>query len=124
MRLIELGAGRVGLIAKPQLTFWLGPGQILKILQEERSTAYAEEQNLIAAAVVEIFVRQHKGLGVFKFTKLPKKGDHLCLPSHRRARFYRYVVTDVAQNGDPECGLESGAGPLHGWVYVSFFDEI
>jgi hypothetical protein len=79
---------------------------------------------LIAAAVVEIFVRQHKGLGVFKFTKLPKKGDHLCLPSHRRGRLNRYVVTDVAQKADPECMPENGAEPLQAWVYVSFFDEI
>ena len=79
---------------------------------------------MIAASVVEIFVRQHKGLGVFKFTALPRKDDHLCLPSHRRGRLNRYVVTDVAQSADPECMSENGAGPLHAWVYVSFLDEL
>ena len=80
----------------------------------------AEEKNLIAAAVVEIFVRQHKGLGVFKFTKLPIKDDHLCLPSsHRRGRLNRYVVTDV-ENADPERMSENPAAR----VYVSFCDEI
>jgi hypothetical protein len=91
-----------------------------------RPTAYAEENNLIAAAVVEVFVRQHKGLGVFKFTKLPTKDDHLCLPSaHRRGRLNRYVVTDVvAQNADPERTSENPSEPLHARVYVSFCDEI
>jgi hypothetical protein len=87
----------------------------------------AEEKNLIAAAVVEIFVRQHKGLGVFNFTKLPMKDDHLCLPSaHRRGRLDRYVVTDVvaAQNADPERMSESPSEPFHARVYVSFRDEI
>ena len=87
----------------------------------------AEEKNLIAAAVVEIFVRQHKGLGVFNFTKLPMKDDHLCLPSaHRRGRLDRYVVTDVvaAQNADPERMSENPAESLHARVYVSFCDEI
>jgi hypothetical protein len=80
---------------------------------------------LIAAAVVEIFVRQQKGLGVFKFTKLPMKDDHLCLPSaHRRGRLNRYMVTDVAQNADPERISENSAGPLRACVYVSFCDEI
>jgi hypothetical protein len=32
----------------------------LKTVQEGESMAYAEEKDLIAAAVVEIFVRQHK----------------------------------------------------------------
>jgi hypothetical protein len=98
----------------------------LKPLQEERPTAYVEEKNLIAAAVVEIFVRQHKGLGVFQFTKLPMKDDHLCLPAaHRRGRLNRYVVTDVvAQNADPEGISENPAEPLHARVYVSFCDEI
>jgi hypothetical protein len=98
----------------------------LKTVQEGRSTSYAEEKNLIAAAVVEIFVRQHKGLGVFQFTKLPVKDDHLCLPSaHRRGRLNRYVVTDVvAQNADPERMSESLAEPLRARVYVSFCDEI
>jgi hypothetical protein len=86
----------------------------------------AEERNLIAAAVVEIFVRQHKGLGVFKFTKLPMKDDHLCLPSaHRRGRLNRYVVTDVvAQNADPERMSENLAESLRARVYVSFCDEV
>jgi hypothetical protein len=87
--------------------------------------AYAEEKNLIAATVVEIFVRQHKGLGVFKFTKLPVEDDYLCLPSsHRRGRLARYVVTDVAQNADPERMSEDSAKPSHACVYVSFCDEI
>lgn len=98
--------------------------RILKTLPRRTSTAYAEEQNLISAAVVEIIVRQHRGLGVFKFTKLPRKDDHLCLPSHRRGRFNRYVVTDVAQNPDPESISENRAKPLHAWVYVSFLDEL
>ena len=81
---------------------------------------------MIAATVVEIFVRQHKGLGVFKFTKLPMKDDHLCLPSsHRRGRLNRYVVTDVvAQNADPERLSEDPAEHLRARVYVSFCDEI
>ena len=72
------------------------------------------------------FVRQHKGLGVFKFTKLPTKDDHLCLPSaHRRGRLNRYVVTDVvAQNADPGRMSENPSEPLHALVYVSFCDEI
>jgi hypothetical protein len=83
------------------------------------------EKDLIAAAVVEIFVRRHKGLGVFKFTKLPIKDDHLCLPSaHRRGRLNRYVVTDVAQNADPERTSGNPAEPSHACVYVSFCDEI
>jgi hypothetical protein len=87
--------------------------------------AYAEEKNLIAVAVVEIFVRRHKGLGIFKFTKLPMKDDHLCLPSsHRRGGLNRYVVTDVAENADPERLSENPAEPLHACVYVSFCDEI
>jgi len=83
-------------------------------------------KNVIAAAVVEIFVRQHKGLGVFNFTKLPIKDDHLCLPSaHRRGRLNRYVVTDVvAQNADPERMSENPAEPLHARVYVSFCNEV
>jgi hypothetical protein len=98
----------------------------LKAFQERRSTAFAEEESLITAAVVEIFVRQHKGLGVFKFTKLPMRDDHLCLPSaHRRGRLNRYVVTDVvAQNPDPERISENPAEPLRARVYVSFCDEI
>jgi len=87
--------------------------------------AHAEEKNLIAAAVVEIFVRRHTGLGVFEFTKLPMKDDHLCLPSsHRHGRLTRYVVTDVAQNADPDPVSENTAGPLRACVYVSFCDEI
>ena len=80
---------------------------------------------MITAAVVEIFVRQHRGLGVFKFAKLPMKDDHLCLPSaHRRGRLNRYVVTDVvAQNADPERMSENPAEPFHARVYVSFCDE-
>jgi hypothetical protein len=98
----------------------------LKPLQERRPTAYAEEKDLIAAAVVEIFVRQHKALGVFRFTKLLMKDDHLCLPSsHRRGRLNRYVVTDVvAQNADPERMSENPAESLRARVYVSFFDKI
>jgi hypothetical protein len=86
----------------------------------------AEEKNLIAAAVVEIFVRQHMGLGVFKFTNLPVKDDYLCLPSAgRRGRLNRYVVTDVvAQNADPERMSENTAELSHARVYVSFCDEI
>jgi hypothetical protein len=85
----------------------------------------AEERNLIAAAVVEIFVRQHTGLGVFKFTKLPMKDDRLCLPSsHRRGRLNRYVVTDVEQDADPERKSANPAEPLHPCIYVSFCDEI
>jgi hypothetical protein len=84
-----------------------------------------EEKNLITAAVVEIFVRQHKGLGVFKFTKLPMKDDHLCLPSARRGRLNRYVVTDVvAQNADPERISENPVEYCRARVYVSFCDEI
>ena len=80
---------------------------------------------MIAGAVVEIFVRQQKHLGVFKFTKLPMKDDHLCLPSaHRRGRLNRYVMTDVAQNADPQPMSEGPAEPLHALVYVSFCDEI
>ncbi len=80
---------------------------------------------MIAATVVEIFVRRHKGLGVFKFTKLPVEDDHLCLPSsHWRGRLTRYVVTDVAQDADPERISEDPAEPLHACVYVSFCDEI
>jgi hypothetical protein len=87
--------------------------------------AHAEEKNLIAAAVVEIFVRRHKGLGIFKFTRLPMKDDHLCLPSsHRRGRLTRYVVTDVARNADPDRMSENPAEPSRACVYVSFCDEI
>jgi hypothetical protein len=87
--------------------------------------AYAEGIDLIAAAVVEIFVRQHTGLGVFKFTKLPMKDDHLCLPSsHRPGRLNRYVVTDVAENADPESMSANPAEPLHPCIYVSFCEEI
>jgi hypothetical protein len=80
---------------------------------------------LIAATVVEIFVRQHKALGIFEFTKLPLKNDHLCLPSsHRRGRLNRYVVTEVIQNSDLEDMSASQAEPLRPCVYVSFCDEI
>jgi hypothetical protein len=80
---------------------------------------------LIAAAVVEIFVRQQKRLGVFKFTRLPMKDDHLCLPStHLRGRLNRYVVTDVAQNAHPETISGNPAEPSSACVYVSFCDEI
>ena len=81
---------------------------------------------MIAATVVEIFVRQHKDLGVFKFAKLPTEDDHLCLPSsHRRGRLNRYVVTDVvAQNAGPEGLSENPAERLRARVYVSFCDEI
>jgi hypothetical protein len=114
---------------KPSIGKWCAPGR------PERDAGHtghfaaridAEEKNLIAAAVVEIFVRQHKGLGVFKFTKLPMKDDYLCLPSaYRRGRLNRYVVTDVvAQNADPERMSENTAEPLHACVYVSFCDEI
>jgi hypothetical protein len=83
-------------------------------------------KTLIAAVVVEIFVRQHRGLGTFKFTKLPMKDDHLCLPAaHRRGRLSRYVVTVVvAQNTDPEPMSEKPSEPPHARVYVSFCDEI
>jgi hypothetical protein len=78
---------------------------------------------LIPAAVVEIFVRQQKRLGVFQFTKLPMRDDHLCLPSaHQRGGLSRYVVTDVGQNADPIS--ESPGGPLRACVYVSFCEEI
>ena len=81
---------------------------------------------MIAAAVVEIIVRQHRGLGEFKFTKLPLKGDQLCLTSpSRRGRLNRYVVTDVvAPSADPERMSENSAEPLQARVYVSFCDEI
>jgi hypothetical protein len=50
------------------------------------------------------------------------KDDHLCLPSARRGRLNRYVVTDVvSQNADPE---RNPAEPFRVRVYVSFCDEI
>ena len=121
----NLGAVLVRLIPKLQLTFLLGPRQILKPLAEGRLIDHAEEKRLIAAAVVEIFVRQHKGLGIFNFTRLPMKNDHLCLPSaHRRGRLNRYVVTDVTQNADSQRTSETPAEPSYPCVYVSFSDEI
>jgi hypothetical protein len=103
--------------------FWLDSRHIQKIFKRRGSRGYVMEKNSMAVAVVEIFVRQHKGLGIFKFTKLPTKDDHLCLPSPRRGRLNRYVVMDVTQT-DPQRMSENGAEPLHAWVYVSFRDEI